>query len=383
MPDTISLCIIAKNEEHQIARCINSAKKYVDQIVVVDTGSEDNTVKIARDLGAEVYQIQWQHDFSQARNYSIQRATKDWILFLDCDEELDEKTAPLLRQVVQQKNYQGYWLYFINIIKGRPSSSFLSFRLFRNNPNYRFESPIHEQVLPSIVKHCSPDCIGQADITVYHYGYEQQEVDSKNKINRNITLLKKAKQEYGNAPFINFYLGVEYHRLEKYERALEYYLTALQKSSLSESYAPAMIRSIVFCLINLNNYQEGLNFINKYLPHYPQYTDLVYLKGYLYYLAGSYERALTSLNKCMAMGPPPKNYYSMSGIADEKARQLIYDIMEAVISQAAELCKQGYSSESFSLLNLVYLQLKRTPHRQLYIRLIETMLLLNGSLDRA
>ncbi|MBM7854298.1 glycosyltransferase involved in cell wall biosynthesis [Desulfohalotomaculum tongense] len=376
MPCSISLCIIAKDEEKQIARCINSAKPFVDQIVVVDTGSTDKTVDIAKELGAEVYKITWQDDFSQARNISLEYATGDWILFLDCDEELDSATAPTLKKLVNDDNYDAYWLQFINIFNNRPSTSFLAFRLFRNNPLFRFECRIHEQILPSVLRHISPARIGLADVTVYHYGYEKNTIESKNKIERNIRLLEKARQEYGNSGFIAFYLGVEQQRMGNYQKALEYYTESLDKSSLDANYVPAMLRAMAYCFISLGRYQEGLSLLNRYLPVYPDYTDLMYLKGLLYFELGKYHRALDCMNKCIAMGPPPQRYFSVCGIADEKPQKFIHILTRNLIYYSAILIKKGLTSQAFPVLDTVFTQLQKTPDEDLYINLVEVMLLL-------
>ena len=88
MTTTISLCMIVKNESHNLHRCLQSVQGFVNQIIVVDTGSEDNTVEIARSYGAEVHFFEWCDDFAAARNYSLSFATGDWILILDADEKL-------------------------------------------------------------------------------------------------------------------------------------------------------------------------------------------------------------------------------------------------------------------------------------------------------
>ena len=88
MTTTISLCMIVKNEGHNLHRCLQSVQGFVNQIIVVDTGSEDNTVEIARSYGAEVHFFEWCDDFAAARNHSLSFATGDWILVLDADEKL-------------------------------------------------------------------------------------------------------------------------------------------------------------------------------------------------------------------------------------------------------------------------------------------------------
>ncbi|ABO49915.1 glycosyl transferase, family 2 [Desulforamulus reducens MI-1] len=374
MAKTISLCIIAKDEEQNIARCINSAKDYVDQIIVVDTGSTDYTVELAEELGAEVYHFIWQDDFALARNKSLEHATGDWILFLDCDEELDPDTAPLLKGVIENENFNGYSLKIINMFNNQPGTRFLGFRMFRNSPLHRFECPIHEQILPSVIRNSSRDKIGQSDITIYHYGYDIDEAANKNKIERNLRILHKAHQDYGNTGFIPFYIAVEHQKMGDYQKALDYYTLSLGRSDINENYVPSMIRSMVTCYINLQQYQEGLDFADKFLKVFPNYTDLVYLKGILYSHLDNIPQALECMNQCIAMGPPPINLFSVHGIADEKPKSFIQNITEGLIRQGLELFIQGNKAQAYTALDTAFQQLKKTPDEECYTQMIETMI---------
>lgn len=371
---SISLCLIAKNEEHSIGRCLKSAKPFVEQIVVVDTGSTDFTVEIAEEMGAEVYHHLWQDDFALARNISLAKATGDWILFLDCDEELDAKTAPLLREVVKSDNYDGYWVDMVNMFDNKPNTRFQGFRLFRNSPLHRFECPIHEQVLPSVIRNSSPEKIGKSNITIYHYGYENDETTHRNKIERNLRILQKAMKDYGNTGFIPFYIAVEQQKLGNFQKALEFYQLSLQRTDLKESYAPAMIRSMVNCYQNLGQYQEGLVFVDKYLKIYPNYTDLVFLKGILYYNLGQTNECLACMNQCIDMGAPPIQLFSVQGIAAEKPKEIIFELLAALLQEGIELVNQSKTSQAFTVLNSVFTQLKKTPFEDTYNKMIQTMI---------
>ena len=95
----ISLCMIVKNEEDTIARCINSVKDIVDEIIIVDTGSTDNTLKILKNLNIVPYRFEWINDFSAARNFSFSKATKDYILWLDADDILNPDDIELFKNL--------------------------------------------------------------------------------------------------------------------------------------------------------------------------------------------------------------------------------------------------------------------------------------------
>src|SRR4030095_3640898 len=104
---TISLCMIVRNEERFISQCLKSVRGFVDQIIVVDTGSTDTTRELARQFGAEVFDHPWSGDFSEARNYSISRATGNWILIIDADEAVAERDARLLHDLVRECKADG------------------------------------------------------------------------------------------------------------------------------------------------------------------------------------------------------------------------------------------------------------------------------------
>jgi len=109
MPNpTISLCMIAKNEESNLADCLNSAKGIADEIIIVDTGSTDRTKEIAKKFSAKIYDFKWMDDFSAARNESLKHAAKDWVLVLDADEALDEEGKKAIRELVNGKEADAF-----------------------------------------------------------------------------------------------------------------------------------------------------------------------------------------------------------------------------------------------------------------------------------
>ena len=106
---TISLCMIVKNEEDFLSQCLQSVEGVVDEIVMVDTGSSDLTLEIARSFKAKVFQHEWKEDFSDARNVSLKHATSDWILFLDGDEVLEPESARMLPEMLNRTEHFGFF----------------------------------------------------------------------------------------------------------------------------------------------------------------------------------------------------------------------------------------------------------------------------------
>lgn len=145
---SITLCIIALNEEKFILRAIRSAAKYVDQIVVVDGGSSDKTAFLAIKAGAEVFYKKWQDDFSRQRNFAISKAKGDWILFLDSDEVFEPRLIKSIRRwIAGNKQVDCYVFARKNYIDGKQTRHYpdRQLRLFKNNGKIKYKGIIHEQ----------------------------------------------------------------------------------------------------------------------------------------------------------------------------------------------------------------------------------------------
>jgi glycosyltransferase involved in cell wall biosynthesis len=112
--NTLSLCMIVKNEEDNLERCLESVREVVDEMVIVDTGSTDGTVAVAEKFGARVFHHPWQGSFSEARNHALGFAVGDWILQMDGDEELEREDIPILKKVVQSNLYNAINVALLN-----------------------------------------------------------------------------------------------------------------------------------------------------------------------------------------------------------------------------------------------------------------------------
>jgi len=184
---TISCCMIARDEEYFIQDAILSVKDLVDEVVVVDTGSVDRTMELARGLGARVFNFSWKNDFSAARNYALSKATKEWILILDADEVLEKGDFDKIKKLVEGVESGGF--LFDQLTYTNASSTFgwkpvgensamargavgyfcnQQVRLFPNRESIRFEGEVHENVERSLQAQGIP--IFKTDIVVHHYG---------------------------------------------------------------------------------------------------------------------------------------------------------------------------------------------------------------------
>ena len=201
---SISLCMIVKNEEANLRPCIESVGDLVSEIIVVDTGSTDETVRIARELGARVFHFDWVGDFAAARNESIRHATGQWIFWMDADDRLDPRAIAQLKWAAAS----GAADAFLCMVSSRTPTGERDItehvRLFRNGLGIRFSSAVHETVFPDLVRLGLRLVI--TDIEIQHTGYESQEV-RRIKAARNLAILESQIEKNPEDHALYFYRG--------------------------------------------------------------------------------------------------------------------------------------------------------------------------------
>ncbi len=161
----ISLVMIAKDEQANLPRALESAARFVDEIILVDTGSTDRTVQIAESYGAKVHHHPWQGDFSLHRNQALSYAGGDWCLQLDADEALDPAGGPLLRELAAAPEVMAYWVTIENVFSTGERTSFRWPRFFRRHPQVRYTRRVHN-VLEV------PGPVQPSTLRILHYGYD-------------------------------------------------------------------------------------------------------------------------------------------------------------------------------------------------------------------
>ena len=186
----LSVCIIAKNEEKNIRRCLESLKSYNFEIVVVDTGSTDDTEKIAQQYTDRVYHFQWKNNFSSARNFAISKSTKTYVMSIDCDECIDYIDVKKLQNLLAERKKQVGRIKIRNHLTksgtGQETTEWIN-RIF-SKELYHYEGCIHEQVTAMNGEEYETY---QAPVVILHTGYDLPENERKQKAERNINLLQQ------------------------------------------------------------------------------------------------------------------------------------------------------------------------------------------------
>ncbi|MCG9890816.1 MAG: glycosyltransferase [Thermosynechococcaceae cyanobacterium MS004] len=209
----LSLCMIVKDEEESLARCLQSVTDIVDEMVVVDTGSRDRTIAIARDHGATVHERPWPHDFALARNDALQFVQGDWVLVLDADEVLLSDCIPQMQKLIQAPELIAITLLRQEVGAQQTPYSLVS-RLFRRHPQLHFERPYHESIDDSAIALIAQDPrwkIGSLPIpAIAHEGYRPEAIAARQKTQRATQIMGQYLATHPTDAYICSKLGALY-----------------------------------------------------------------------------------------------------------------------------------------------------------------------------
>jgi tetratricopeptide (TPR) repeat protein len=222
-PMSLSLCMIVKNEATQLARCLSSAQGIVDEMIVLDTGSTDETISLAQSFGAQVHCFPWNNNFSEARNECLKYATGDWVLVLDADEMLAPEIVPQLQQVIRQEQ-----AIVVNLIRqevGAVQSPYsLVSRLFRRHPRIWFARPYHAMVDDSVADLLQQEphwqIINLPDVAILHYGYEPGTIASRDKLQKAKKMMEGFLASHPHDPYVCSKLGALYVQMGELQQGI-------------------------------------------------------------------------------------------------------------------------------------------------------------------
>lgn len=326
---SISLCMIVKNEQDNLPRCLESIKDIVDEMIIVDTGSTDSTVEIAESYGARVYHFPWNGSFSDARNYSLKHASGDWIMIMDADDELPGSEKQAVLDLAKTGDADAYFFETISYVGDKPGVDVLknlNLRLMRNGKGYFYSNAIHEQIYCNI-KAVNPSAsIVNKDIKVYHYGYLNKNIEEHNKRARNISLLEKELEEKPGYAFALFNLGSEYYATGDNVKAIKYFEESYKKFNPQEGFSSHLLLKMVHCLTNLGRFEDALKIIEEGLGYFPAFTDLEYMRAVTYNMMGKQVRAIKHFEKCCEMGEAPSYCNVIIGTGTYRAHFMLGDI---------------------------------------------------------
>lgn len=320
----ISVCIIAKNEEKRIEKCLASIKPYGFEIVVVDTGSTDRTKEIASRYADQVLDYVWCDDFAAARNFSLRIASNNWIFMMDCDEWI--KTIDVEELNYFRKHYPDSVgaISRENLVteNGKLTLNNTDYtERFFNKKLYHYTGIIHEQLRP--IRGSDLPCL-LLHTTIDHTGYDMTYEEQVAKGRRNLTLLHKQLNQEPENPYVYYQLGKGYEIINDYASACEYYGKGLYFDVDPElAYVQAMVVSYGNALLRTNQAKTALQFENIY-ESFSHSADFVYLMGRIYTANEIYPQAIeqfykaTTIKTCKLHGANSfLSFYSIGAICEK------------------------------------------------------------------
>ena len=272
----ISACYIAKNEASTLPLSLASLAQYVDEIIVIDTGSIDDTIKIAKQYGALVFSFPWQDDFSAARNYALEKASGDWIVFLDADEYFTSDTAVNLRAVLkkyEETNRRGGLLIpLYNIDTDNDNeiiSDTLTLRIFYKNPDYHYEGIIHEELWEKGEPIREFYVVPATELKLLHTGYSSHL--SKTKAERHLKLLLQELSSTSHPERLYMYLADAYWGLDEKEKARYYAQLDVENGRRETTYASRSYRILLqLSLEDGDDLKKRLHLCQRAVKDFPE-----------------------------------------------------------------------------------------------------------------
>lgn len=297
---TISACVIVKNNEKDIKKWLDCVKHFSDEIIVIDTGSEDRTIDITQKAGATIYSFPWQDDFAKAKNYAITKATGKWIVFLDADEYFAEGTD--IKQLLTsfEDKVEAVSCNMVNIDVDNNNTEinrFPQIRIFLNNAHIRYKGKIHEQLHKSTGE---LQITTKPDLIIYHTGYSQSICTEK--LKRNLMIMLDDIQKNSDNIYYYRYLADCYTAFADYDKAIFYYKKHLQTGLHSLGNESEVYFNLIDSMIKGKKpYIQILPFIKKACIQFPQHPEFPAQFGALNFLLKKYSDAKKYLQLSLAM----------------------------------------------------------------------------------
>ncbi|KAF0118064.1 MAG: family 2 glycosyl transferase, partial [bacterium] len=324
----ISLCMIARNEENCIAKALENVRDYVDEIILVDTGSTDKTCQIASSYGAKIYHHPWNDDFSESRNYSLSYATGDWIIVLDADEAINYLDLIYLKELSAQKGQHAYSVRQRHYINERNALGLIEndewynesigyagwleniiCRFFRRNPQVYFKRPVHEALEYRLKELGIMPLILQ--IPIHHYG-KLSPLEIRNKKSQQyIDINKKYLERVTDREDLicgNYQIGQSLAAMRKPEKALAYLEEAVRLINQGEPFkgndsqgGPVVALSTLYVM--LNRPLDALKHLKRQVEIEPKNDDYWLALAQVYIQLKDFHAFCQSLDKCLSLNP--------------------------------------------------------------------------------
>lgn len=331
----LSLCMIVRDSARHLDACLRRAAPWVDEIVVVDMGSTDETREIAQRHGARVFDLPWQNCFATARNESIRHARGEWILWMDADETLPAENGRQLRVLLSQPHPPDCLGFAMQVHSTAGSDAKFDVvnanhvKVFRNHPELRFEGHIHEQILPSIDRMNGE--VVETELFVVHSDSDQSQDERHRKWEREFRLLDQGLGSRPNRPLAFFHSGMMLADMGQHEHAIQSFEHALAVATPEESHVRKLFALLIGSLVAIKRHEEARRYLKQANAMFPDDPELLFQSAVFAHHAGELLGAERTYLKLLSTELMPDFNSMDQGILSYKALHnlaIVYSEME-------------------------------------------------------
>lgn len=327
----LTLCMIVRDNARTIEAALVSVRPWVDEMIVVDTGSVDETPAICRRLGAKVHSFPWCDDFSAARNESLGHAAGEWLFWMDSDDTITPENGRKLRDLAAREPSPDVLGFVLQVHcpsghEERDVTVVDHVKVFRNRPDLRFEHRIHEQILPAIRR--AGGEIEFTDIYVTHSGSDQTDDGRKRKLERDFRILRLDLAERPEHPFVLFNLGMTHADAAQYSEAIDYLNRCIVHSKPNESHLRKAYALLVNSYQQSSRHDDAWNKLQEGRQLFPDDPELLFRQGMLHHHFGRHKQAEAAYLRVLE--PQSNRHFSSvdAGIFGHKVRHNLARVYE-------------------------------------------------------
>jgi len=301
-PVSLSICVITKNESRFIETCLQSVCKIASEIIIVDSGSTDDTLEIAGKFSAKIFSIEWQNDYAYARNIAISKCTGHWIFFLDADEYL-ENPEKMLRVLSHTKNRHtgGFLMERTDMYRHKDNGLLIHYpvgmvRLFRNQHSFKYVGAVHEQINTVITGLGFSIAILKGS-RIIHQVHMSADAFLESKQRRYLGMIEAELLKDNTNCWMQYQRAKTYWFLDEKEKA-----KLLFSDTANHSNCPLIIKCSCFCnkavlLMEEGNFTEALAEVDKSLKLNPRQSQGMMIKGNIYYQVNEFKNSIHCYRK--------------------------------------------------------------------------------------
>ncbi|MDB5297291.1 MAG: wbbL 5 [Phycisphaerales bacterium] len=344
----LSLCMIVRDAAGTLPACLAGIHEWVDEMVVVDTGSVDDTPAVAAAFGARVFRVPWQDSFAAGRNESFARARGRWLFWMDADDVIDADNARRLRAVALADDAPADLLgHVVRVhcpggggdnepgedgsagVVGEGVTAVDHVKLVRNRPDVRFSGRIHEQLLPAIRR--AGGRVGWTDLFVVHAGADRSAAGQRKKLDRDLRLLALELSDHPGHTFALFNLGMTLAAAGRPDEALAALYASREAAGDADSHLRKVFALIAACEAAAGRAGRAADACAAGLALFPEDPELLFRRASLWQRVGRPADAVRLYRRLLCRDRVPRHFTSVDlGLVGYKARHNLATALEEV-----------------------------------------------------